>query len=341
MCNFRIKDRLFPVILSFFLTKLKNSIPWSFRIFSVKEKTNPTMKLNLFLLLGFLYCFTAKAQQLPNSNIMLFELNQKNDSTFLFNNPQYLTNFNKDGYNNQPYFITDNELYITVQLSTDTCQTDIYSLNLANKEITQVTATIESEYSPTFIPPTGSEKNYEFSSVRSDKAGNQNLWRFPINRSSKGSPVLNTIKNIGYHYWIDYRDIVLFVVDKPHKMLVADTRDESARFVTANIGRCFQELPDGSVAFVEKMSDDSWLLKKMDARTYRTSLITATLAKSEDFTILRDGTIIMAFGAKLYKFNQRIDTTWKEIANLSFYGMDNISRIAVNGAENKIAIVVE
>jgi hypothetical protein len=299
------------------------------------------MRIYLLLLFSFWFCSLSIAQKLPECNLMLFDFNQKNDSVFVFNNPKYLTEFNKDGYNNQPYFISDNELYITVQLSNDTTQTDIYSLNLITKEKTQITSTVESEYSPTFIPPAGGGKNYEFSCVRQDKDGNQKLWRFPLNRSSKGSPIFNTIKNIGYHYWIDYRDIVLFVVDEPHKMLVADTRDESSRFVTANIGRCFQELPDGSMAFVEKMSEDTWLLKKMDSRTYNTSLITATLAKSEDFAVLRDGTIIMAFGSKLYKFNQRKDTTWKEIANLSYYGMDFISRIAINNAENKIAIVVE
>lgn len=293
----------------------------------------------------FFFCFFSfgflNAQPLPKSNILLFEMNQVNDSIFRFKNPQHLTGFNKNGYNNQPYFISNNELYITVQLASDTTQTDIYALNLNNKELTQITATVESEYSPTFIPPTAGEKNFEFSCVRQDRDGNQNLWRFPLNRSNYGEPIFSTIKNIGYHFWISYRDLVLFIVGEPHKMLVADTRDESTRFVTSNIGRCFQEMPDGSIAYVEKVSQDTWLLKKMDARTFNTSLITGTLSKSEDFAVLGDGTIIMAFGSKLYKFNQRIDTSWKEIANLSFYGMNTISRIAINKAENKIAVVVE
>lgn len=299
------------------------------------------MKIQLVTFLVGLFCINTYAQPLPKTNIMLFDFKQKSDSVYTFKNPQFLTGFNKEGYNNQPYFISDDELYITVQLSKDTSQTDIYSLDIKKNKITQVTATVESEYSPTFIPPIGVSKNFEFSCVRVEEDGSQRIWRFPLDRSSEGSPVFENIKNIGYHFWIDYRDLVLFAVGTPHKMLVGDSRDESSRFVTSNIGRCFQELPDGSVAFVEKVAEDSWLLKKMDSRTYRTSLITATFPGSEDFAVLRDGTIIMANNNRLYKFNQRKDTNWQEIANLSFYGMNNVTRIAVNTAEDKIVVVID
>ncbi len=288
-----------------------------------------------------MFSLNLSAQLLPNTNMLLFDFNQKSDSIFEFKNPSFLTDFNKNGYNNQPYFMSDNELYLTVQFPNDTTQTDIYSLDLKNKKITQVTSTIESEYSPTFIPPAGRANDFEFSCVRVETNGDQRLWRFPLNRRSTGSPVFKGIKNIGYHFWVDYRDLILFGVGTPHKMLVADSRDESARFITSNIGRCFQELPSGEVAYVEQISEDSWLLKKLDARTYRSSLITAGFPGSEDFTILKDGTIIMAQGTRLYKFNQRRDVGWLEIADLSYYGMKNITRIAVNAPENKLVIVID
>lgn len=299
------------------------------------------MRFQFFTILFLCFCWQVNAQQLPTTNIMLFDFNQKNDSTFSFKNPIFLTDFNKNGYNNQPYFISNDELYLTVQLSDDTTQTDIYSLNLKSKKMLQVTATIESEYSPTFIPTRSPSDEYQFSCVRVEEDGSQRLWRFPLKRNSKGSPVFKNIKNIGYHFWVDYRDLVLFSVGTPHKMLVADSRDESARFVTSNIGRCFQELPDGKIAYVEKVAEDTWLLKKVDPRSYNTSLITATFVGSEDFVTLRDGTIIVASGNKLYKFNQRIDTTWMEIADLNYYGMNNITRIAVNSAQNRIAMVID
>ncbi len=299
------------------------------------------MKIQLSILLSLFICCNIQAQQLPKTNVMLFDFKQQNDTVYTLKNPKFLTAFNKNGYNNQPYFLSDRMLYLTVQMSKDTTQTDIYALNLKTKKISQVTRTVESEYSPTFIPPRGTNTDFEFSCVRVETDGSQVLWRYPLNRSHKGKTIFENLKNIGYHFWIDYRDLVLFYVGPPHKMMVVDSRDESARYVTSNIGRCFQELPDGNVAFIEKMDDETWLLKKMDSRTYRTSLITATLPGSEDFVVLKDGTIIMANANKLYKFNQRKDTTWLEIANLSYYGMNNITRLAVNNKEDRIAVVID
>jgi hypothetical protein len=271
---------------------------------------------------------------------MLFDFNQKNDTVFEMSTPQFLTNFNKEGYNNQPYFMSDKELYFTAQMPEDTTQTDIYSLNLENNTLTRVTATLESEYSPTFVPPLGRTQNYEFSVIRVEQDGSQVLWKYPMNRKDDGKIVLPIQKGIGYHFWADYRDLALFVVGEPSKMLLADSRNETTQYVTSNIGRCFKDLPDGSIAFVEKMSKTTWLLKKLNTRTLRTSLITATLSQSEDFVTLRDGTIIMANGTSLYKFNQRKDTTWRKIADLSYYGMKNITRMAINGAQTKLAIVI-
>ncbi len=295
---------------------------------------------NQLLLLALLIGTFAFGQPLPNTNIMLFDFNQLNDTVIELSNPKFITDFNKDGYNNQPYFMADNELYITAQMPDDSTQTDIYALDLETKSITRVTATVESEYSPTFVPPLGRAQSYEFSVVRVEEDGSQVLWKYPMNRKNEGKKVLENINNIGYHYWADYRDLAAFIVGEPHKMLLIDSRNQTSQYVTSNIGRCFQDLPDGSIAFVEKMAGDIWLLKKLNTRTLRTSLITATLSQSEDFVTLRDGTIIMSNGTALYKFNQRKDTTWRKIADLSYYGMKGITRMAINGAQNKLAIVI-
>lgn len=295
---------------------------------------------NQLILLALVFSVNLFGQALPKTNIMLFDFDQKSDTVFEMSNPQFLTDFNKDGYNNQPYFMSDDELYITAQMPDDTTQTDIYELNLKTKALTRVTATLESEYSPTFVPPLGRSQSYEFSVIRVEEDGSQILWKYPLNRKGEGKAILPSVKGVGYHFWADYRDLALFVVGEPNKMLLADSRNETSQYVTSNIGRCFKDLPDGSIAFVEKMSEETWLLKKLNTRTLRTSLITATLSKSEDFVTLRDGTIIMANGTGLYKFNQRKDTSWQKIADLSYYGMRTITRLAINSSETKFAIVI-
>lgn len=75
--------------------------------------------------------------------------------------------------------------------------------------------------------------------------------------------------------------------------------------------------------------------------TYQPELVTAMLEGVEDFTLLKDGTILIAKGSKIYKFNRKKDISWKEIANLSSLGLRNISRMSVNFAGNKLALVNE
>jgi hypothetical protein len=303
------------------------------------------MRTILLFVLSFLFLNTnSLAQELPNTNILLFDLNQKTDSVFQFSNPKFLTGFNPNGYNNQPYFMSDDELYLAVQFPKDTTQTDIYALDIRKNVLTQITATVESEYSPTLVPNRGEEDSQSFFScvrVEADEDNSQRLWKFPLDRSNNGQPVFNSIFDIGYHYWLNYREAMLFIVGNPHYLIVANTRDQSKRNVISHIGRCFQQMPNGDIAFVHKIDDTTWLLKRMRSRTYSTQLITAALPNSEDFAVLGDGTIIMASGTKVFKFNKAIDTSWLEIADFSYYGTKKISRIAINKAQDKIALVVE
>ncbi len=275
--------------------------------------------------------------QLPNTNIYLFEKKQLTDSIFLFSKPQFLTAFNLYGYNNQPHFINQDELYITAQFPNDSTQTDIYSLNLTGNKLTRVTATADSEYSPTLMP-----NRTHFSCVRVENDGDntQRLWQFPVDRSSNGEPVFPLIKDVGYHHWINENLCALFIVDDPHYLIIADKSDQSTRQITSKIGRCFQELPNGNLAMVQKLSDKTWQLRELNLSTYKTTLIVNTLEGSEDFVCFPDGTFMMAQGSKLFKFNQQIDKYWVEVADFSFYGIRKITRLAVGG-NNKIALVTQ
>ena len=303
------------------------------------------MRTLLLFILSFLALNSnLSAQQLPDTDMLLFDLNQKTDSIFLFSNPKFLTGFNPNGYNNQPFFMNDNELYLAVQFPEDTSQTDIYALDLKDFVLTRITATVESEYSPNLVPPRGEPGNQPFFScvrVEVDEDNSQQLWRFPLDRSNNGQTVFTSIIDIGYHFWLNYHQVALFIINNPHYLVVANTLDQSHHNVTSHIGRCFQEMPNGDLAFVHKTEGKTSLIKRMSTRTYNAALITAALPDSEDFAVMNDGTIIMASGTKLFKFNKSIDTNWFEIADFSYYDIDKISRIAINKAQNKIVLVVE
>src|SRR5690606_9853788 len=101
-------------------------------------------------------------------------------------NPQFLTNFNANGYNNHPVFFSDNELYISAQSPLD-AQPDLYLLDIDRKTKTRVTSTPSGEFSPARMPDF-----YNFSAIRQEIAGRDTvlrLWQFPIDRLTNGKPV--------------------------------------------------------------------------------------------------------------------------------------------------------
>lgn len=282
-----------------------------------------------------IFCWNLVFAQLPNTNIYLYQMEQQGDSTFAFYNPQFLTNFNADGYNNQPAFISSNEIYFSMGSSSETSQTDIISLNLKTKIKTQVTLSEDREYSPTpLLEP------YYFSCVRQEADGKntQRLWFFPLDRSSAGKPILPLQTNVGYHCWLMDGLVALFIVGDPHQLAIANTLDRSVLTLTSNIGRCLQRLPNGNLAYIQKSSDAKWTIKELDVKTMKSTTIVTTIAESEDFVVLPNNTFLMAKGSKLYKYKKGWDTNWLEIANFEKHNLNNITRMAINSS-GKIALV--
>lgn len=290
------------------------------------------------------YIFTASllfAQGPTKTNVYLFDLSINKERSYDLTNPKFLTQFNQNGYNNQPGFIGNDQLMITVQFPGDS-QTDLYKLDLRKWEKTRFTATAESEYSARLMPSTGaSSNNQHISCVRVETDGNatQVLWKYPLNQSDDGNRLLSDLTAIGYYDWSSRDKLAAFIVGEPHSLVAVDRRNDEVIKITENIGRCIQHFPNGDIAFVHKTSEDSWLLKRLNMATYEPELVTAMLDGAEDFVILRNGTVIMGKGSKLYKFNRLMDIEWKEIADLAHLGIKNISRMAVNVGEGRMAIV--
>ncbi len=290
---------------------------------------------NIFTALILIFGFQLLSAQLPKTNIYLFDLKQYTDSIYVFKKPQFLTFFNANGYNNQPHFFSNYELYITSQQAGED-QTDIIAFDLIKKTRRKVTETVDREYSPIKTPDGKS-----FTCIREEADGKktQRLWKFPINQSNNGERVYEETTGVGYHSWINDRETALFIVGKPHHLAIRNVVDEKEVFISDQIGRSFCNLPNGNFAFVHKISDNNWELKEVNLMNYRKSAIIQTIPFSEDFVVLRDGTFLMAKGSKLYKYKAGKDQDWLEIANFSNFGMNNISRIAISPDNYKIALV--
>lgn len=284
----------------------------------------------------FHFIFIANSwAQLPTTKAYLFDMKQVNDNTYEFSNPKYLSNFNPDGYNNQPHFMDERTLYMTVQFPRAD-QSEIFAFDIQKRHKIRITATPDGEYSPQLMP-TGDH----FSCVREENDGNktQRLWQFPVDRSNNGKRVLN-ITDIGYYCWLNATQVALFIVSESeqHQLVIANTTTGEVTPVASNIGRGLQVFPDGNLAYIEKSGTSTWFIKSVNPRTLRSEIVIETPTDSEDFVIGPDGTIYMGNGSKLYKFNKAYDKKWIEIGDFSEVGILKITRLAFNGKRKLVLI---
>lgn len=278
------------------------------------------------------------AQNAGKTDLLLFSLNKGADSLWRPDAPRFLSAFNRGGYNNQPAFFNNNELWLTVQFAADTTQTDIMALDLLLKTQTRITATPKTaEYSPTLMP--GGKR---FSVVRVEEDRHQRLWSFPLDRSDNGRVELPNIYNVGYHCWLRDTLLALFIVGEdglPHTLQIAGLKGQKLQKIASNIGRCLIKRPDGKLLFAQKPTEQTWFLKTWDPVTNTQDILVKMPSGTEDFTLLPDGAILAGNGSKLFQYKWPKDTDWKEVADLNKYGVRKITRLATS-KDGKLAVVV-
>ena len=312
-----------------------------------------------FLLAFFCGIILCEAQVEP-SDVFLFKMSRVNDTTYNFTEPLLLTYYNKGGYNNHPSFFDNNRLYVSSQELGQT-QPDLYMLDLRTQTKYRVTQTPEGEFSPDLMPT-----RYQFSAIRQEISGRDTLlrlWQFPTDRLSNGKPIFKYLNGIGYYEWLNSKQVAVFMVDNPNVLAIANTDTDNLEPVSTGVGRCFKKLSNGNLAFVKKNEfDNDWaIMEKKLASSSRSrygrsrydrnretiddesedetiAKIIETLPGSEDFEVMRDGTFLMGLGSRIFKFNRYRDDDWVEIADLKYFGIRNITRLALS-SDNKLAVV--
>ena len=287
------------------------------------------MKWLLFLLVP-ISAFT------QSTDIFLVEFN-KNSSNYSIENPKLLSGFNKKGYTNQPFFADHSLLMVSAASIQDLASTDLYELNIQTRKLKQITKTPDREYSPQLSPD---GKYLSCVVVDVERGNRQILWLYPLDQQNGGKGLLKTIHDVGYYCWLGPNSIAVYRVNDPNKLYMVNTQTGKSQFISSNTGRCFKRLSDGSLAFVNKYSEEHWFLRKINPNTLQSEIIKSTLSGVEDFEVLNDDSIIMAKDSKLYHLDPAGENTWKEIADLKDWGLQQISRIAYNGV-NLLALVNE
>jgi dipeptidyl aminopeptidase/acylaminoacyl peptidase len=280
---------------------------------------------------------------LPDMDIFVVEL-KSDGGKLAFGQPANITK--RAGYDNQPSFLPDGQtLLFTSQRENG--QTDIYRYDLRTGATTQLTSTPESEYSPTLMPG-----GKFFSVVRVEADKTQRLWKFPL-AGGAASLVIDNVKPVGYHLWLDDRTLALFVLgdektQQPNTLqLVKLAKDRPTAIEVStehvSIGHSLHRVPrrPGAFSFVHKTTPEEWLIKIIDVPAHRTELLTRTLPGSEDLAWLPDGSILMARDSKLFRYDPAREHTWQEIADFASAGLRKITRLALSPKGDRLALVAQ
>src|SRR5262245_50019312 len=279
------------------------------------------------VLLGLLLL---QAQAPPSTDIFLVDVSfQKSPPTI--GRPLNVTA--REGYDNQPMFLPDGGSFFYTSIR-EGRPTDIYRYTIASRADVRVTNTTEGEYSAT---PTPDGKF--FSVIRVEADSTQRLWKFPIGGGTP-SLVLENVKPVGYHTWIDDRTLLLFVLGSPATLQLADVTTGKSEVIASNIGRSLHRIPgQNKMSFIHKVGSEEWYIKSFDPKTRQIAELIRTLPAAEDIAWTPDGAALIGKDAKLYMWNRSPGTGWQEIADFTSSGLKDVTRLALRPKGDRLAIV--
>jgi dipeptidyl aminopeptidase/acylaminoacyl peptidase len=235
----------------------------------------------------------------------------------------------RPGYDNQPFFSPDGKsVYYTSQRES---QTDIFRYDRGSGASVQVTFTTESEYSPTVMPD-----GRHLSVIRVEKDSTQRLWAFTLD-GAPVKPVLDSIKPVGYHTWLNPDTVFVFVLGNPATLRRAELGHGTAQVMASNIGRALAVVPGGRhVTYVQQDSASAWV-RGLDPVSGAAYSLVRLPAGASFFVWLADGELLTATGNRLLLW--RPGGEWAEVTRFSEPGLQQISRLALSPTGDALALV--
>jgi hypothetical protein len=268
------------------------------------------------------------AAQAPATDIFLAPLSVK-DGVPVVGKPVNVTS--RPGYDNQPSFTPDSHTMLFTATHEDG-QSDIYRLDLSSRIVSRVTSTPESEYSATVMP--GGKR---FSVIRVEKDSTQRLWSFAMDGNDP-KLVIESLKPVGYHAWIDANNLALFVLGRPNALVHYDMRTAKSDTLARDIGRSLLPLPskDG-FSFVQRV-DSTFTIKAMSWPSGTTRDLVALPQGAQDLVWLGRDLMMTSSGSRLLYWKPDAKG-WRDAGDYANAGLSSISRLSVSPDGRWLAIV--
>jgi dipeptidyl aminopeptidase/acylaminoacyl peptidase len=242
------------------------------------------------------------------------------------------TNFtNRPGYDNQPSFTPDSRAVLYTSTRED-AQSDIYRYDIAAKTIRRVTNTAESEYSATVMP--GAKR---FSVIRVERDSAQRLWSFALDGSDP-QLVIESLKPVGYHVWLDANTLAMFVLGSPNALVFGDLRTKKMDTLARGIGRSLAKLPNAAGFSFTQTVDSAPRVRSMTGPGATPVDVVSLPRRVQDLAWLPNGSLLVGSGAKLMMWQQGA-SAFSELVDLTSVGITDITRLTVSPDGQWLAFV--
>ena len=280
---------------------------------------------------SLVYISAIFAQQPPSSNLLLFDFEQLSDTQWVVHSPKFLTQDNAEGYNNQPSFMSRNQIMYTEQKA-GALNTNIVKLDLENDSRQYISRTGLSEYSATKIP-----NKTQISVIRVEKDGWQTLWAYSLDNEKMHQNLFPEFQdNLGYHSWLSDSTVALFVLGDEPTLRIGNIRSGKITTYTSNIGRCLKTTAEGHLLYIHKYTDDHTYLKRFDPLRLKMEIVAEIEIDGQDFELVENRYIVMGNEDKLVLFDL-IQNKWLPAIDLSPFLIDKITRLSYHSG--KLVIV--
>ena len=268
----------------------------------------------------------------PNTEIYLAPLARRGDS-IIVGTAENITH--RVGYDNQPSFLPDASGLLYTAIGADG-QADVWRYDIRSRRTPRVTATPESEYSPTVMP--GGRR---FSVVRVERDSTQRLWSFAMNGSDP-QLLLGALQPVGYHAWLAPNRLLAYVLGTPSTLHIIDRDGANDEVRAQDVGRALQRIPGrGWYSFTQRDSARAlWIMSQPFEGGPLSPLVRAP-TDDEYHTWTPDGALLSATQGSIVRWDGRTgdDGEWLPIAAMP--GVRNISRLAVSPDGRWLAFVAE
>jgi WD40 repeat protein len=269
---------------------------------------------------------SAVADQLPNSDIVVFDI-ERTGNAIQLSNPTIVAN--SPGYDNQPFFAPDSETVFFSRIDGENSDIWAWSSDQGARNLTQSSW---SEYSPTVIP----FASKLLSTVVVEEDGTQRLWSYS---SRAGYQLLfPELQPVGYHVWSG-EQAAFFVLGEPHQLRVGEWGSDQTELVDSDIGRCLQKVPGRHAASFTKMEGGSHRLKVYDFRDSGLTTLRALPKETQDYAWLNGTAILCWDGTNLVRGDADGRSPWTRVPVPM--KLNAVTRLAISPDGSKLAVVYE